>query len=243
VLVEEFLEGEELSLLALCDGERAVPMAPAQDFKRIGEGDTGPNTGGMGSYSPVPGIGPERAEEITRAVHQPVVDTLRARGVPFRGILYAGLMLTPAGPQVLEFNCRFGDPETQAVLPRLRSDLVDVLEACLVPGGLAGVTLDWSPDWAVTVVMASAGYPASAHKGDVITGLAEAEGVEITHAGTAERDGRLVTAGGRVLNVTGLGPTLEDARGRAYAAVEQIHFDGAQYRSDIAARVAERVAI
>jgi phosphoribosylamine--glycine ligase len=243
VLVEEFLEGEELSLLALCDGERAVPMAPAQDFKRIGEGDTGPNTGGMGSYSPVPGIGPERAEEITRAVHQPVVDTLRARGVPFRGILYAGLMLTPAGPQVLEFNCRFGDPETQAVLPRLRSDLVDVLEACLVPGGLAGVTLDWSPDWAVTVVMASAGYPASAHKGDVITGLAEAEGVEITHAGTAERDGRLVTAGGRVLNVTGLGPTLEDARGRAYAVVEQIHFDGAQYRSDIAARVAERVAI
>ena len=243
VLVEEFLEGEELSLLALCDGERAVPMAPAQDFKRIGEGDTGPNTGGMGSYSPVPGIGPERAEEITRAVHQPVVDTLRARGAPFRGILYAGLMLTPAGPKVLEFNCRFGDPETQAVLPRLRTDLVDVLEACLVPGGLAGVTLDWSPDWAVTVVMASAGYPASARKGDVITGLAEAEGVEITHAGTAEQDGRLVTAGGRVLNVTGLGPTLEDARGRAYAAVERIHFDGAHYRLDIAARVAERVAI
>ena len=243
VLVEEFLEGEELSLLALCDGERAVPMAPAQDFKRIGEGDTGPNTGGMGSYSPVPGVDPGRAEEITRAVHQPVVDTLRARGVPFRGVLYAGLMLTSAGPRVLEFNCRFGDPETQAVLPRLRSDLVDVVESCLAPGGLGGVTLDWSPDWAVTVVMASAGYPASARKGDVITGLAEAEGVEITHAGTAEQDGRLVTAGGRVLNVTGLGPTLEDARGRAYAAVERIHYDGAQYRSDIAARVAERVAI
>ena len=243
VLVEQFLEGEELSLLALCDGERAVPMAPAQDFKRIGDGDTGPNTGGMGSYSPVPGIGREQAEEITRAVHQPVVDTLRARGVPFRGILYAGLMLTAAGPKVLEFNCRFGDPETQAVLPRLRSDLVEALEACLVPGGLAGVALDWAPDWAVTVVMASAGYPASARKGDVITGLAEAEGVEITHAGTAARDGRLVTAGGRVLNVTGLGPTLEEARGRAYAAVERIHFDGAQYRSDIAARVAERVAI
>jgi len=243
VLVEQFLEGEELSLLALCDGERAVPMAPAQDFKRIGDGDTGPNTGGMGSYSPVPGIGREQAEEMTRAVHQPVVDTLRARGVPFRGILYAGLMLTAAGPKVLEFNCRFGDPETQAVLPRLRSDLVEALEACLVPGGLAGVALDWAPDWAVTVVMASAGYPASARKGDVITGLAEAEGVEITHAGTAARDGRLVTAGGRVLNVTGLGPTLEEARGRAYAAVERIHFDGAQYRSDIAARVAERVAI
>ena len=243
VLVEQFLEGEELSLLALCDGERAVPMAPAQDFKRIGDGDTGPNTGGMGSYSPVPGIGREQAEEITRAVHQPVVDTLRARGVPFRGILYAGLMLTAGGPKVLEFNCRFGDPETQAVLPRLRSDLVEALEACLVPGGLAGTALDWAPDWAVTVVMASAGYPASARKGDVITGLAEAEGVEITHAGTAARDGRLVTAGGRVLNVTGLGPTLEEARGRAYAAVERIHFDGAQYRSDIAARVAERVAI
>ena len=243
VLVEQFLEGEELSLLALCDGERAVPMAPAQDFKRIGDGDTGPNTGGMGSYSPVPGIGREQAEDITRSVHQPVVDTLRARGVPFRGILYAGLMLTAAGPKVLEFNCRFGDPETQAVLPRLRSDLVEALEACLVPGGLAGVALDWAPDWAVTVVMASAGYPASARKGDVITGLAEAEGVEITHAGTAARDGRLVTAGGRVLNVTGLGPTLEEARGRAYAAVERIHFDGAQYRSDIAARVAERVAI
>jgi phosphoribosylamine--glycine ligase len=243
VLVEEFLEGEELSLLALCDGGRAVPMAPAQDFKRIGEGDTGPNTGGMGSYSPVPGIGSERAEEITRAVHQPVVDTLRARGVPFRGILYAGLMMTAAGPKVLEFNCRFGDPETQAVLPRLRSDLVEVLEACLVPGGLAGVTLDWSPDWAVTVVMASAGYPASARKGDEITGLAEVENVEVTHAGTAEQDGRLVTAGGRVLNVTGLGPTLEDARRVAYAAVGRIHFDGAQYRSDIAARVAERVAI
>jgi len=243
VLVEQFLEGEELSLLALCDGERAVPMAPAQDFKRIGDGDTGPNTGGMGSYSPVPGIGREQAEEITRAVHQPVVDTLRARGVPFRGILYAGLMLTAGGPKVLEFNCRFGDPETQAVLPRLRSDLVEALEACLVPGGLAGMALDWAPDWAVTVVMASAGYPASARKGDVITGLAEAEGVEITHAGTAARDGRLVTAGGRVLNVTGLGPTLEEARGRAYAAVERIHFDGAQYRSDIAARVAERVAI
>jgi len=243
VLVEQFLEGEELSLLALCDGERAVPMAPAQDFKRIGDGDTGPNTGGMGSYSPVPGIGREQAEEITRAVHQPVVDTLRARGVPFRGILYAGLMLTAGGPKVLEFNCRFGDPETQAVLPRLRSDLVEALEACLVPGGLAGMALDWAPDWAVTVVMASACYPASARKGDVITGLAEAEGVEITHAGTAARDGRLVTAGGRVLNVTGLGPTLEEARGRAYAAVERIHFDGAQYRSDIAARVAERVAI
>jgi phosphoribosylamine--glycine ligase len=242
VLVEEFLEGEELSLLALCDGERAVPMAPAQDFKRIGAGDTGPNTGGMGSYSPVPGIDAERAAEITNAVHQPVVDTLRARGAPFRGVLYAGLMMTAAGPKVLEFNCRFGDPETQAVLPRLRSDLVAALEACLEPGGLQTVTLDWSPDWAVTVVLASAGYPASSSNGDPITGLDRLEDVEVTHAGTALRDGRLVTAGGRVLNVTGLGPTLEEARERAYAAVERIHFDGAQHRPDIAARVAARVA-
>jgi phosphoribosylamine--glycine ligase len=241
VLVEEFLEGEELSLLALCDGERALPMAPAQDFKRIGEGDTGPNTGGMGSYSPVPGIDAERAQELTRAVHQPIVDTLRARGIAYRGVLYAGLMMTAAGPKVLEFNCRFGDPETQAVLPRLRSDLVDALEGCLEPGGLERVRLEWSEDSAVTVVMASAGYPASSRSGDEITGLEDGDNVEITHAGTARRDGALVTAGGRVLNVTGLGPSLEDARERAYAAIEHIHFDGAQFRSDIAARVAERV--
>jgi phosphoribosylamine--glycine ligase len=241
VLVEEFLEGEELSLLALCDGERAVPMAPAQDFKRIGEGDTGPNTGGMGSYSPVPGIDAERAQELTRAVHQPIVDTLRARDIAYRGVLYAGLMMTAAGPKVLEFNCRFGDPETQAVLPRLRSDLVDALEGCLEPGGLKRVRLEWSEDSAVTVVIASAGYPASSRSGDEITGLEDGDDVEITHAGTARREGALVTAGGRVLNVTGLGPSLEDARGRAYAAIEHIHFDGAQYRSDIASRVAERV--
>jgi phosphoribosylamine---glycine ligase len=242
VLVEECLEGEELSLLALCDGERAVPMAPAQDFKRIGEGDTGPNTGGMGSYSPVPGIEAQRAQEITRAVHQPIIDTLRARGITYRGVLYAGLMMTRDGPKVLEFNCRFGDPETQAVLPRLRSDLLDALEGCLEPGGLQAVTLDWSDEWAVTVVMASAGYPASSRNGDVITGLDDATDVEVTHAGTERRGADIVTAGGRVLNVTGLGPTLEEARGRAFAAVERIGFDGAQYRSDIAARVAERVA-
>ena len=241
VLVEEFLEGEEVSLLALCDGERAVPMAPAQDFKRIGEGDTGPNTGGMGSYSPVPEVDRDRAGEITRAVHQPILDTLRARGVPYHGILYAGLMMTAGGPKVLEFNCRFGDPETQAVLPRLRTDLLDALEACLRPGGLEPVRLDWSDDWAVTVVMASAGYPATSRSGDEITGLDEIEGVEITHAGTALRDGKLVTAGGRVLNVTGLGPSLEEARARAFAAVRHIRFDGAQFRSDIAARVAEHV--
>jgi phosphoribosylamine--glycine ligase len=251
VVVEEYLEGEELSLLALCDGENVVPMAPAQDYKRIYEGDQGPNTGGMGSYSPVPGVDAERASEIVAAIHKPVVDALRRRGTPYRGVLYAGLMLTPDGPKVLEFNCRFGDPEAQAVLPRLRSDLLELLAACLEPGGLHDIELEWSDQWAVTVVLASAGYPAAARKGDVIDGLDElgsqANGVrelgdvELTHAGTARRGGQLVTDGGRVLNVTGIGPTPESARSRAYAAVEKIRFDGVQYRSDIAARVTERV--
>jgi phosphoribosylamine--glycine ligase len=241
VIIEQHLEGEELSLLALSDGEHVVPMAPARDFKRIGEGDEGPNTGGMGSFSPVPDFDEERCSEIIDSVHRPVVETLARRGSPYRGVLYAGLMLTAAGPKVLEFNCRFGDPETQAVLPRLRSDLFTVLERCLVPGGLEGVALDWSSDWAVTVVLASAGYPESSRSGDVITGVADAaseDGVEVTHAGTARQDGAFVTAGGRVLNVTGLGPTPEDARERAYAALARIRFDGAQHRSDIAARVA-----
>ena len=241
VLVEEHLEGEELSLLALCDGERAVPMAPAQDYKRIFDGDEGPNTGGMGSYSPVPGIDAARAQEICAAVHQPVVDLLRARGVSFHGVLYAGIMLTPDGPKVLEFNVRFGDPETQAVLPRLRSDLVAVLQAAIEPGGLAGVELEWSEDWAVTVVLASAGYPASSSSGDVITG-ADGDGAELTHAGTALRDGELVTAGGRVLNVTGLGPTPGAARDAAYAAADKIDFEGRQMRADIAQRAVERVS-
>jgi phosphoribosylamine--glycine ligase len=244
VLVEEFLQGEELSLLALCDGERAVPMAPAQDFKRIGEGDTGPNTGGMGSYSPVPGIDAARAAELAQAVHQPIVDRFRQRGTPFHGVLYAGLMMTANGPKVLEFNARFGDPETQAVLPRLETDLLSALEACVPQGGLEGMQLDWADDWAVTVVLASAGYPASSSKGDVISGLetlADLEQVELTHCGTARQLGKVVTAGGRVLNVTGLGDSIEDARARAYEGVERISFDGAQYRADIAARVAERV--
>jgi phosphoribosylamine--glycine ligase len=238
VVVEEYLEGEELSLLALCDGETAIPMAPAQDFKRIGEGDTGLNTGGMGSYSPVPEFDGDRAWELVREVHQPVVDLLRSRGVPYRGVLYAGLMMTASGPRVLEFNCRFGDPETQAVLPRLRSDLLEVLDACTRGGGLEGRELEWSPDSAVTVVMASRGYPESSSSGDVIRGLDDVEGVEVTHAGTALRDGSVVTAGGRVLNVTALGPGLEQARERAYRAVEAIRFDGAQYRRDIAAAAA-----
>jgi phosphoribosylamine---glycine ligase len=241
VVLEEFLEGEELSLLALCDGERAVPLAPAQDYKRIFDGDEGPNTGGMGSYSPVPGFDPERARELARVAHQPIVDELRRRGTPFHGVLYAGLMMTAAGPKVLEYNCRFGDPETQAVLPRLRSDLLELLEAASTPGGLAGVEPDWSPDWAVTVVLASRGYPESASKGDPISGLDEVEGAEVLHAGTAARNGQIVTDGGRVLNVTALGATPGEARDRAYEAAERIEFDGRQMRTDIAARAVEEV--
>ena len=243
VILEEFLEGEELSLLALCDGERAVPLAPAQDYKRIYDGDEGPNTGGMGSYSPVPGVDADRAEELAASVHQPIVDELRRRGTPFHGVLYAGLMMTPAGPKVLEYNCRFGDPETQAVLPRLRSDLVALLEAATERGGLAGAEPEWSPDWSVTVVLASGGYPASSSSGDVIEGLDEAAaaGAEVFHAGTAKRDGEIVTAGGRVLGVTALGATPGEARERVYAAAERVTFDGRQMRTDIAARAVDRV--
>jgi phosphoribosylamine--glycine ligase len=243
VLVEEFLEGEELSLLALCDGERAVPMAPAQDYKRIFDGDRGPNTGGMGSYSPVPGIDEDLVAEIAAEVHQPVVELMAARGTPFHGVLYAGLMFTDAGPRVLEFNVRFGDPETQAVLPRLRSDLLELLLAATEPGGLARADLSWDERWAVTLVLASAGYPESSSKGDVITGLdAVAPGVEVTHAGTARRGADLVTAGGRVLNVTALGGDPGAARDAAYAAADVIAFEGKQLRRDIAQRAVERVA-
>ncbi len=243
VVLEEFIDGEELSLLALCDGENVVPLAPAQDYKRIGDGDRGPNTGGMGSYSPVPGFEPERVEEIIDSVHRPVVEAMARRGQPFRGVLYAGLMLTSDGPRVLEFNVRFGDPETQAVLPRLRSDLLELCLASREPGGLAGVTAEFKPDWAVTVVLASAGYPQSSSKGDVISGLdAAARGAEVLHAGTARRDGEIVTAGGRVLNVTGLGPGPAQARARAYDAARQISFDGMQMRNDIAARAVDRLA-
>ena len=243
VLVEEFLEGDELSLLALCDGERAVPMAPAQDYKRIFDGDRGPNTGGMGSYSPVPGIDGQRAAEIAAEVHQPVVELMAARGTPFHGVLYAGLMLTDSGARVLEFNVRFGDPETQAVLPRLDDDLLDVLLAATEPGGLEGAELSWDDRWAVTVVLASAGYPESSSTGDVISGLEEvAPEVEVTHAGTARRGGDIVTAGGRVLNVTALGEDPGAARDAAYAAADVIAFEGKQLRRDIARRAAERVA-
>ncbi|MEX1141291.1 MAG: phosphoribosylamine--glycine ligase [Thermoleophilaceae bacterium] len=243
VVMEGFLEGEELSLLALCDGERAIPMAPAQDYKRIFDGDEGPNTGGMGSYSPVPGFDREHAEALALAVHQPIVDELRRRGTPYHGVLYAGLMMTADGPKVLEYNCRFGDPETQAVLVRLRSDLLTLLEACVELGGLEDVEIEWSPDWAVTVVLASRGYPASSSRGDEIRGLRAVDTVqvEVFHAGTAERGGQCVTDGGRVLNVTGIGETPAEARERAYRVADKIQFDGKQMRRDIAERAVARV--
>ena len=249
VVVEEFLHGEEVSLLAICDGVRAIPLAPAQDYKRIFEGDRGPNTGGMGSYSPVVGVDAARAQEISALVHQPVVDELARRGTPFTGVLYAGLMVdAEAGTvKVLEYNTRFGDPETQAVLPRLRSDLHALAAAAAggpgaTLGGLEGVELEWDARWAVTIVLASRGYPASAHKGDVIKGL---DGVpssaELTHAGTAvDEQGRVVTAGGRVLNVTALGESPSSARQAAYATAQGVQFDGRQLRRDIAERAVER---
>jgi phosphoribosylamine--glycine ligase len=243
VVIEEFLDGDEVSLFALCDGVHAVPMTPAQDYKRIFDGDEGPNTGGMGSYSPVPGVSDDLVREIAESVHQPIVDELRHRGTPFHGVLYAGLMMTAAGPKVLEFNCRFGDPETQAILPRLRSDVLELLDRAARPSGLEGASIDWSPDWAVTIVLASRGYPESSSSGDVISGIEEAEaaGAEVTHAGTAEEDGKVVTAGGRVLNVTATGSTPAEARERAYEAAKRIQFDGMQMRTDIAARAVERV--
>jgi len=243
VVLEEYLEGEELSLLAVCDGQTATPMAPARDYKRIHDGDEGPNTGGMGSYSPVPGFDREHAEALALAVHQPVVDEMRRRGTPFHGVLYAGLMMTPDGPKVLEYNTRFGDPETQAVLPRLRSDILELLEGATRFGGLEGVELEWSDEWAVTVVLASRGYPESSSVGDEIRGLRSIDSieVEVLHAGTAEHDGRVVTDGGRVLSVTGIGATPAEARDHAYTAARRIQFDGKQMRTDIAARAVGRV--
>jgi phosphoribosylamine--glycine ligase len=245
VVIEEFLEGEELSLLALCDGENVLPLAPAQDYKRIGDGDVGPNTGGMGSYSPVPGFDAEETDRIADLVHRPIVEAMRRRGTPYHGVLYAGLMMTVDGPKVLEYNSRFGDPETQAVLPRLHADLADLCLASREPGGLAAERATFAEDWAVTLVLASAGYPASSSKDDPISGVDQAEeieGVEITHAGTARRDGDLVTAGGRVLNVTGIAPTVAGARELAYEAADLISFEGKQVRTDIAARAVDAAA-
>ena len=231
VVIEELLEGEEVSVFALCDGARAIPLPTAQDFKRVGDGDSGPNTGGMGAYSPVA----IDAEEILELVHRPVLAELAARGSPFIGVLYAGLMLTEEGPKVLEFNCRFGDPETQAILPRIDGDLLGALAAAAA-GDASQVELGASDEAAVTVVLAAGEYPARGDAGSPIDGVheAEASGALVFHAGTALRGDRLVTNGGRILAVTGVGETVADARDRAYAACELISFDGARYRRDIA---------
>jgi phosphoribosylamine---glycine ligase len=242
-VVEERLEGRELSLLALCDGSHTLPLEPARDYKRIADGDRGPNTGGMGAYSPVGGLGADDPWKIVQCVHQPIVELMRRRGTPYRGVLYAGLMLTAEGPRVLELNVRFGDPETQAMLPRLRTNLLDLLLRTLRPGALAGVDpeweAEWSSTWGVTVVLASAGYPESASSGDPISGLELVpDDVEVTHAGTALVDGRLVTAGGRVLSLTARDADVDAARAAAYAAARMISFEGMQMRGDIAASVA-----
>jgi phosphoribosylamine--glycine ligase len=244
VIIEEYLQGSEVSLLVLCDGVNAVPLAPAQDYKRIYAGDQGPNTGGMGSYCPVPGFEAAAVDAAMAHVVEPTMAALRKRGVAFRGVMYAGLIVTPAGVKVLEFNCRFGDPETQAVLPRLDSDLLELCAAAAA-GELAGVRAAWKPRECVTVVMASAGYPASSHKGDVISGLAGAaalDDVTVYHAGTALKDGDVVTAGGRVLAVSALGEGFADARRRAYEAAGLISFDGVQVRADIAERAVKAQA-
>jgi phosphoribosylamine--glycine ligase len=238
VLVEKKLEGEEASVLAFVSGEAFVLMDSSQDHKPIFDGDKGPNTGGMGAYSPAPVVDERAWERIRTEVFERVVGGMAADGLDFRGVLYAGLMMTADGPQVLEFNVRFGDPETQAMLPRLEDDLVDVLLS-VMDGTLEGTELRWSNGSAVCVVMASGGYPGHYEKGKVITGLDEAAadpGVVVFHAGTRLDGHSLVTAGGRVLGVTGLGPTHEAAMEKAYSAVEKIQFEGAHYRTDIGAK-------
>jgi phosphoribosylamine--glycine ligase len=235
LVIEERMEGPELSVLALCHGEAAVPLPSARDYKRIGEGGTGPNTGGMGAISPAPGVSDEEAQQIVETVHKPILRELVRRGIPFSGCLYAGLMLTATGPRVLEFNVRFGDPETEAVLPRLGEDLLPFLMAC-ADGTLQDGRLRTIPGAAVTVVLASRGYPASSESDTPINGVSEAgsqRDVAVFHAGTAIVDGRLVTAGGRVLAVTARGADGAAAQAAAYAAAAKIAFDGMQLRRDI----------
>ena len=241
VLVEEYLDGPEVSLFCVTDGVSVRPLQPAQDFKRIFDGDEGPNTGGMGAYTPLPWAPEGLVDDIVARVVQPTVDTMRAMGTPFSGLLYAGLALTSRGLRVVEFNARFGDPETQAVLALERTPLGALLHAAAT--GTLDVTEPphWRPGAAVTVVLAAAGYPASPRTGDVIEGLDEAaavDGVRVLHAGTTMRDGQVVTAGGRVLSVTGVGDDLTQARERAYQAARLVRFDGVQYRTDIAATAA-----
>jgi phosphoribosylamine---glycine ligase len=239
VLVEECLEGQEASIFVVTDGHDILPFLPAQDYKRAFDADEGPNTGGMGSYSPLMWMQPATYAAILEEIIRPTIHQLALIGAPYTGLLYAGVMVTETGPKALEFNCRFGDPETQVILPRLGSDLLELMLAANNED-LAGREVVWSADKAVCVVLASEGYPESSSSGDEITGLENIPaGVYVYHAATEERDGRFYTAGGRVLNVVGTGPSVIEARARAYAAVEQIHFDGKQYRTDIALEAIE----
>jgi phosphoribosylamine--glycine ligase len=238
VVIEEFIEGDEISFLCLSDGKHVAPLVPAQDHKRIGEGDTGPNTGGMGVYSTDSLLDPAMSEWILHHIAEPTVQGMAAEETPFTGVLYCGLMMTARGPQVLEFNARFGDPETQAILVRLESDLVEVLEAC-VDGRLADSLLRWSSGASACVVASSGGYPGSYKNGLPIIGLAAAAqvpGVQVFHAGTAQVGGRIVTAGGRVLGVTSAAESLDQALARAYQAMAEISFEGMYYRCDIGYR-------
>ena len=242
VVIEEFLDGPEVSLFALSDGAHAVPLLPAQDFKRAYDGDEGPNTGGMGAYTPLPWAPPDLVDEVMARIVQPTVDEMRRRETPYVGLLYAGLALTSRGVRVVEFNARFGDPETQVVLDRLATPLATLLQACAIGGLDPDVRLEWHPGAAVTVVLAAEGYPASPVKGDEIAGLDEAaavEGAYVLHAGTRlEADGRLVANGGRVLNVVGTGADLPAARATAYTALSKITLRGSHHRTDIAEKAA-----
>jgi phosphoribosylamine--glycine ligase len=236
IIVEDKLLGEEASILAFVDGRNIYVMESSQDHKPIGDGDTGPNTGGMGAYSPAPVVTEDLMNQITREILVPVVDGMNRNETPYKGVLYAGLMITGGGPRVLEFNVRFGDPETQPILARLKSDLLEVLLA-VCNGTLDQITLEWDRRSAVCVVMASGGYPGDYQKGKKIIGLQEAQQLEdviVFHAGTKDMDGDIVTNGGRVLGVTALGDTIQDAKARAYRAVDKIKFDGAYCRRDIA---------
>ncbi|OMF24399.1 phosphoribosylamine--glycine ligase [Paenibacillus sp. FSL H8-0548] len=237
IVIEECLVGQEMSILAFVDGETVRAMVPAQDHKPIFDGDKGPNTGGMGTYTPLPHIDPAIIEESIQNIIIPTAKAMVSEGRPFRGVLFAGLMITKDGPKTIEFNARMGDPETQVVLPRLQTDLIDIVLASM-NGNLDQLDIQWSDEAAVCVVVASEGYPASYPKGRVITGLAEAEaqGALIFHAGTAEQDGQFVTNGGRVLGIVGRGRDIAEARARAYEAVSVIDFEGKQNRTDIAAK-------
>jgi phosphoribosylamine--glycine ligase len=242
VIIEEFLEGDEISFLCLSDGKHVTPLVPSQDHKRIGEGDTGPNTGGMGVYSTDTMLDPGMTDWILHHIAEPTVRGMAEEETPFAGVLYCGLIITARGPQVLEFNARFGDPETQAILVRLESDLVDALEAC-VDGRLADIELRWTPGASACVVASSAGYPGSYKTGFPITGLSAAArvpGVQVFHAGSAQAGSQLLTNGGRVLGATAAAPSLEEALARAYKAIAEIHFEGIYYRHDIGHRALRR---